>query len=446
MDVAIVGGGLAGLVAARRLAAGGHAVTVYEARESVGGRVHTVREDGFTMDAGFQVYFTAYPAGRRELDHGGLDLRTFTPGATIARPGRRSILSDPVRDPGSLVETLFNREVRAADKLRILRLRRDLGRRSFDDLLAGSDTTVEAYLAERGFSRAFVDRFARPFYGGITLSRSLGTSSHVFEYTFKALSEGAIAVPAEGMAAIPRQLAGRARSAGARIETGRPVTDLRTDAGGVVATVGGETVEADAAVVATDPRTAGRLTGVDAPTGRLGCVTLHAAIDGHDALDTGGRILLNAADGRPNTVAQLSAVAPEYAPDGKELLAATFLGDDGDDGGGGDARADGDAHAGDPVDERVRPESDAELADHTLSALRDWYPEHRFDGFEPLRVDRVPFAQFPQPPGFREKLPGVDRPDGPVVLAGDYTAWSSIQGALASGRRAAETLSTGGPA
>ncbi|WP_141212555.1 FAD-dependent oxidoreductase, partial [Halorubrum sp. Hd13] len=30
-----------------------------------------------------------------------------------------------------------------------------------------------------------------------------------------------------------------------------------------------------------------------------------------------------------------------------------------------------------------------------------------------------------------------DDPEGPVVLAGDYTAWSSIQGALESGRTAA---------
>jgi monoamine oxidase len=35
-------------------------------------------------------------------------------------------------------------------------------------------------------------------------------------------------------------------------------------------------------------------------------------------------------------------------------------------------------------------------------------------------------------------LPDVRDPDGRVYLAGDYTRWSSIQGALESGRVAAE--------
>src|SRR6056297_2575727 len=98
-EVVVAGGGLAGLVAARHLAAAGHDVTLYEAEETVGGRVRTVEADGFVMDRGFQVLFTAYPAARRELDYDGLDLRYFAPGAVLARPGRRSVLADPIRDP-----------------------------------------------------------------------------------------------------------------------------------------------------------------------------------------------------------------------------------------------------------------------------------------------------------------------------------------------------------
>lgn len=52
--VAVIGGGLAGLETARRLAAAGVSVTVFEAEETVGGRVRTQHSEGFTLDRGFR--------------------------------------------------------------------------------------------------------------------------------------------------------------------------------------------------------------------------------------------------------------------------------------------------------------------------------------------------------------------------------------------------------
>jgi len=418
--VVVVGGGLAGLVAARRLAEAGVDVQLFEREDEVGGRVRTTREDGFVFDRGFQVLFTSYPAAKRELDFDALSLRRFTPGACIARPGERSILSDPFRDPGAFTDSLFNREVTTRDKLLTLKLRRDLGNTDREEIFRGSDSSIREYLRDYGFSDAFVDNFAAPFYGGITLDRALETSSRVFEYTFRALSSGAIAVPADGMAAIPEQLAAAARDAGASVETGAPVDAVETAApaaanGEATVAVGGETVTADAAVVAADPPSARDLTGVDAvPTAARSCVTQYYAYPAAKRLDAGKRLILNAAGRDPNQVVDLTAVAPEYAPDDTTLLSVTFLGE--------------------------RSESDAELADLTHEALASWYPEHSFADLELVRTERVPFAQFAQPPGFRESLPGVRSPDAPVYLAGDYTAWSSINGAMESGRRAAEAV------
>ncbi|MFC7249991.1 NAD(P)/FAD-dependent oxidoreductase [Halomicroarcula sp. GCM10025324] len=416
-EVAVAGGGLAGLVAARHLAEAGVDVTVFEERDEVGGRVRSVHEDGYTYDRGFQVLFSAYPAVKRELDVNALAPRRFSPGATIARPNHRSVLSDPLRVPSAAVETLFNREVSTADKLRLFRLQRELAGEDPETLLDRGGSTIRDYLADQGFSKWFVERFAAPFYGGITLDRSLGTDSAVFEYTYKMLSEGEIFVPAGGMQAMPEQLAQRARTAGATIETGRAVTgvDGADASGATTVEVGAETLSVDGAVVATDPRTATDLTGVDAiPTEALGCVTQYFSLPTNRAPNTGKRIILNAADDRPNTVAPMSAVAPEYAPEGMELYSATFLG--------------------------VPEESDAELASEVRQALQSWYPAAGFDGLELRRTDRVPFAQFAQPPGFRAGLPDPDAPDGNVALAGDYTRWSSIQGALESGRVAAELV------
>ncbi|WP_225333966.1 NAD(P)/FAD-dependent oxidoreductase [Halomicrobium urmianum] len=419
MEYVVAGGGLAGLTAAAHLAESGADVRVFERADRVGGRVASRTVDGYTLDRGFQVLFTAYPAVRRELDLDALDLRSFTPGATIARPGERSVLADPLGAPGEAIETLLNREVQFGDKLRVFRLQRALAGDEPADILRRGGSTTADYLVAQGFSRAFVESFAKPFFGGITLDRSLGTDSAVFEYAFKMMAEGRTAVPADGMGAIPAQLAERARAAGARIETGRTVDAVdggdEADADGATVTVGGEAVAADGVVVATDPPTARELTGVDGiPTEGRGCVTQYVSLPSGGRPETDRRLVLNAADDRPNHVAPMSRVAPEYAPEGRELYAATFLG--------------------------TQENSDTALFDEVRSALSRWYPEASFADLEHVATDRIPFAQFEQPPGFLARLPAPTAPAGPVVLAGDYTRWSSIQGALESGRIAAETL------
>jgi phytoene dehydrogenase-like protein len=416
-SVVVAGAGLAGLVAARRLADAGADVTVYEERPEVGGRVRTESIDGFTLDRGFQVLFTAYPAVREELNLEALDLRYFTPGAVIARPGSRSVLSDPFRDPRALVASLRNDEVTLTDKVRTLLLRQHVGTQEEAEIFGSFDRSIRSYLQEWGFSEGYIENFVAPFYGGITLDRSLSTSKRVFEYTFKALSEGRIAVPAAGIGAIPEQLAERARAAGASIQCDEPVESITDRGDGVAVETQSESVNADVAVVATDPKEAVRLTGVDSiPTDARGCVTQYYRLPDDVAPETRRKLLLNAGDPSPNTVVPMSEVAPEYAPDGKALLTATFL--------GASAR-----------------ERDADaLAEETRLTLSAWYPERDFSALERLRTHRIEFAQFDQPPGVHDGLPAHRAPGGRTYLAGDYTAWSSIQGAMRSGREAAETV------
>ena len=414
-QVIVVGGGLAGLVAARRLAAEGANVELVERRGSVGGRVRSRQVDGYTLDRGFQVLFTEYPAARRELKYEDLDLRYFTPGATLARPGSRSVLADPRRDPFSLTETLFNEDVTIGDMARLLKLWREVGGTDESEVFAGADESIESFLDDRGFSKRFVERFFAPFYGGITLDRSLSTSAAVFRYTFRMLAGGSIAVPAAGMGAIADQLATRAREAGVEITLDSEVDAIEADDGGATVEVGSETREADAVVVAADPKRARDLTGTESiPTDARGCVTQYLSLPTHQQLDTGRKLVLNAGGTEPNHVAPLSTVAPEYAPAGRELLSATFLGE--------------------------RERSDEELAERVREALAAWYPERRFADCALLATDRIDFAQFAQPSGFYTSLPATDAPDGEVYLAGDYTNWSSIHGAMESGRVAASAV------
>ncbi|WP_266076120.1 NAD(P)/FAD-dependent oxidoreductase [Haladaptatus caseinilyticus] len=411
--IVVAGAGLAGLVAARHLAELGVDVHVFEREDEAGGRVRTREKGGFLLDRGFQVLFTEYPAAKRELDYDELDLRYFSPGAVLARPGGRSVLADPLRDPKTVFESATNREVSLGDKIRTLRLRRELARKPNREIFDGDDESIEEYLHKRGFSEQFRTRFVGPFYGGITLDRSLSTSKKVFEFTFKMLSTGRTAIPTDGMGAISEQLADNARKAGAKIEFGNGVSAVETDGDEAKIEVGGETITADAVVVATDPKSARELTGVDSiPTDARGCVTQYLP---HDAsLDTGKRILLNVADDAPNEIVPLSAVAPEYAPDDRELLSATFLG--------------------------TSEKSDDELAETVRGTLQAWYPERTFSNLEHLHTDRIEFAQFAQPPGVFDSLPSNRTGRKSVYLAGEFTEASSLNAAMESGRKAARAV------
>lgn len=56
VNVAIVGAGLAGIGAARTIQAAGHRSVIFEAESHVGGRVSTLRTEGFTFDIGAQNF------------------------------------------------------------------------------------------------------------------------------------------------------------------------------------------------------------------------------------------------------------------------------------------------------------------------------------------------------------------------------------------------------
>jgi phytoene dehydrogenase-like protein len=418
--VIIVGAGLAGLTCGRVLWERGWDVELLEASDGPGGRVRTDVVAGFRLDRGFQVLFTAYPAVKRRLDVQALAVRAFDPGAIIALGRRRAVLSDPTRDPAAALPAALTPVVSLGDKLRTALLALRLRATAIPDLLAGPDESTLAFLQGAGFSAAYINRFIRPFYGGIFLDRSLATSAKCFKFDFKMLSEGQTALPAAGIGAIATQLAAPLAAAG-RLRLGVRVAAVEPAAGEgrpAARLEDGSRLQADVVVVATEAPEAARLTGRPMPRGQVGTVNLYW--QGPAPVYRGKKLVLNA-NRRPfvNNAEMLTNVAREYAPPGRHLLSATALG----------------APAADDAALYARA-----MADLQRMFRGDDAAQARLAQYEPLALYRIPYAQFPQPPGLHPTLPDNESGLPGVVFAGEFTEASSQNAAMISGEKAAALL------
>lgn len=168
MRIAIIGSGISGLTAARRLCLD-HDITVFEANDYIGGHTNTVDVDldgrRWAVDTGFIVFNDrTYPnfislmkeigvasqpsdmgfsvrCDRSGLEYCGSSLnRLFAQRRNLVRPGFWRMLRDILR---------FNREAR--------------------ELLDGREDTLElgAYLSREGYSRQFIEQYIVPMGAAI---------------------------------------------------------------------------------------------------------------------------------------------------------------------------------------------------------------------------------------------------------------------------------------
>lgn len=319
--VIIIGGGLAGLTAARQLKASGIDALLLEASDRVGGRVKTDILDGFRLDHGFQVLLTAYPEARRWLDYDQLHLQSFSPGALLLYPdGRQDRIGDPLRDFSSLFPTVFSGAGSISDKFKILKLRSRLSRLSIEAIFQQEERPTKEVLAqEYGFSRKMIDRFFRPFFSGIFLEKELKTSRRMFDFVFKMFSEAATAVPNLGMEEIPKQLA--ASLSESMIHTNAKVQKIE---GQTVQLTDGSSFEAPHIIVATEAT--GLVNGLAKVNTKYQSTThLHFIADA--APISQPLIALNTKAQRlSNNICTINKVAKAYAPAGQNLVSISVVG------------------------------------------------------------------------------------------------------------------------
>ena len=166
IDVAIVGGGIAGLSAAYDLQARGLSVRVLEASARVGGVIATERFDGWVIDGGPDSLLVQKPAAVtlcRELGIADRLLSTLTPRtAFVLRDGRLhaiaegSFLGFPITFGALARSRLFSLagKVRMAGEVIV-------PRRTVDE-----DESIGAFVSRR-FGREAVDYLADPLLAGI---------------------------------------------------------------------------------------------------------------------------------------------------------------------------------------------------------------------------------------------------------------------------------------
>ncbi|OYP32938.1 NAD(P)/FAD-dependent oxidoreductase [Rhodopirellula sp. MGV] len=419
LETVIIGAGLSGLACAQTLCSAGRTALVLEASDRVGGRVRTDRVDGLALDHGFQVLLTAYPACEKLLDYDALRLRPFRPGALVRKGGRFVPLADPWRQPAKAIACATSPVGTLGDKLRVGKLRSDCRRGTLDGVYSRTNESTKSRLESAGLSDPFIDEFFRPFLGGVFLDESLETSRRMFDFVFRMFASGQIAVPADGMAAIPRQLVETLPRGTIQFNT--TVRSIEHhEIGSRLTLSDGQTIEAKQVVVATESDAAARLLGIE-----------KLKTDWNEALTMyfrapkspeNSRMLMLRGDetGPIQTMTVISDIAPEYAPNDTTLISVSVSAD--------------------------QMAQDCErLSDLVLKQATSWFGD-QVGQWEFVRSYRIPYALPRLDLQTVVKTVRASEIDGGcpdhVYVCGDHRETPSINGALSSGMRVAARLLT----
>jgi protoporphyrinogen oxidase len=268
--------------------------------------------------------------------------------------------------------------------------------------------SMDDFLRSFGFSDRFISRFARPFLGGIFVDRSLGGSARQFLKVWNELGTGQTVLPEGGIEAIPRKLSENLSADRVRLHSG--VTSIEQDERGFVVHSESGEFHCKLIVLAVPFEVVKQLTGIGVNADWKESATLY--FDAEHCPVEERYLVLNPNEGVVNHLAPMSLVQPSYAPVGKHLVSLTCL--------------------------KGLELHDEALASEALKEVSAWFPESKVIDWKLIKVHRNQHAQLRQGPGFHEHQAPI-MPSG-IFLAGECVSASSINDAVASGRKVANLV------
>jgi phytoene dehydrogenase-like protein len=412
VDVTVIGGGLAGLACAQSLESRGRTCVVLEAGDAVGGRVRTDRVDGHLVDRGFQVLLDSYPELPRVVDPSSLGLRSFIAGARVRARDGWGRVTHPFRHPVAAVIDRFTGSLPWSDALALAPLAWRAMRGA--PIAARGGATARSVFERAGVGAGTIDGFLAPFFAGVFLDPSMQADAAALGFRFSMFARGRATLSAQGMGALPAAMA--ARLAPGTIRLGTRVRGIDRSGTGWTAIVDGGAVQSRAIVLATDGPSTRAL--VPSLPERAWCSTMQFTFDiaraEAPAVMLSPILFLDGLSRGPvNHAAAVSVVQPSYAPAGRVQWSANV------------------------VDPSWLAHADGTIEAAVREQLCGWFGTTAPQSWRLLRAQRVEHALPRQHAGDRPPE-GSASPEPGVILAGDQVGDASINGAIASGRHAAE--------
>ena len=205
MKIAVVGGGISGIISSIGLVERGHDVHLFEKTECLGGRIKSKHKEGITFDIGFHVLHTGYSTVAKWIDVDTISHYKMHPSSSLISPssGKKKIIGDVFSAPSTLLGSATS--MSPFNALRLLKWRMS-NTKSQDVKNLDSRKKIDYGFSEKGFSANFQKQFLEPLFAGITLSEERLEAIEFADFIWGVMSKAPIILPKEGMRSIIDQL------------------------------------------------------------------------------------------------------------------------------------------------------------------------------------------------------------------------------------------------